>query len=334
MLRSNQNKVSAQTGMGSSSVIVRCHRIVLPDYRHLFRTAWDPEFVPSQLGWDGADAPKITMASTLDLGLSIEDVRIAGHAQPILLRSYRPATDGTVLPIVLYFHGGGFVRGTLDDASIAATIIARDTAAWVISVDYSLAPAFPFPAALEDAYRAAQWAVANARAQRADPKRIGVAGHDAGGNLATCLAALARDRGDIAISAQALLAPLLDPSMTRMADENKVRSPDMGMTECSQCYRAYLPNAAQRLHPYAAPLESRRLAGLPPALIASAQHDMLHIEAEKYAAELIAAGVPTEVTRHVDASHNALAASPAALADVTAFFRKRLRAPVATLAAQ
>lgn len=225
------------------------------------------------------------------------------------------------------------MRGSLDDAHVAASTIARDTPAWVISVDYSLAPKFPFPAALEDAYRAAQWAVANARAQKADPKRIGVAGHDAGGNLATCLAAVARDRGDITISAQVLLAPLLDPSMTRMADEHKVRSPDMGMQECAQCYRAYLPNASQRLHPYAAPLESRRLNGLPPALIASAEHDMLHIEAEKYAAELIAAGVPTEMTRFAAASHNVLAACPEALADVTAFFRKRLRAAKTTVSA-
>ena len=243
-----------------------------------------------------------------------------------MLRSYRPASDGTILPIVIYFHGGGFTRGSLDDADVTAKSIARDTAAWVVSVGYSLAPLIPFPAAPEDGYRAMQWAVANARAQRADAKRIGVAGHDAGGNLATCLAAIARDRGEIVVSAQALLAPLLDPSMTRMADENKVRSPDVCMSECAQCYRAYLPNASQRLHPYAAPLESRRLAGLPPALIASAQHDLLHIEAEKYASELIAAGVPTEVTRHVNASHNALATHPAALADVVTFFRKRLRA--------
>jgi acetyl esterase/lipase len=272
------------------------------------------------------------MATTLDQGLSqstpsrlcIEDVQLAGHAQPIVLRSYRPAPDGTVLPIVLYFHGGGFTHGTLDDAEIAAATIARDTPAWVVSVGYSLAPAFPFPAAPEDGYRAAQWAVANARAQRADPHRIGVAGHDAGGNLATCLAAIARDRGDIAISAQALLAPLLDPSLTRLADERKVTGTDLGMSECARCYRAYLPNASQRLHPYAAPLESRRLAGLPPALIASAEHDLLHIEAEKYAGELIAAGIPTEVTRHCRASHKGLATHPAALADVVAFFRKRL----------
>ncbi|WP_035932704.1 alpha/beta hydrolase [Caballeronia glathei] len=268
------------------------------------------------------------MASMLDLEqtprLCIEDVRITGHAQPIVLRSYRPASDGTVLPIVLYFHGGGFTRGGLDDADFAAATIARDTPAWVVSVGYSLAPLFPFPAAPEDGYRAAQWAVANARGQRADPLRFGVAGHDAGGNLATCLAAIARDRGEIVVSAQALLAPLLDPSMTRVADERKVKGTDLGLSECAKCYRAYLPNASQRLHPYAAPLESRRLVGLPAALIASAEHDLLHIEAEKYAGELIAAGVPTEVTRHGKASHQGLATHPAALADVVTFFKKRL----------
>ncbi|QSN63754.1 alpha/beta hydrolase [Caballeronia sp. M1242] len=256
--------------------------------------------------------------------LCIEEVHIAGHVQPIVLRSYRPASDGTVLPIVLYFHGGGFTHGNLDDADIAASTIAGDTPAWVVSVGYSLAPAYPFPAAPEDGYRAAQWAFAHARGQRADPQRMGVAGHDAGGNLATCVAAIARDRGDIRVSAQALLAPLLDPSMTRVADERKVLCPDLELSECARCYRAYLPNPSQRLHPYAAPLESRRLAGLPPALIASAEHDLLHIEAEKYAAELIAAGVPTEVTRHCKASHQALAAHAAALKDVVAFFRKRL----------
>jgi acetyl esterase len=320
-------------------MIVRCDRIVLPDYRHLSKKARAPEFAPSQLTRDGlvsscfsGRAPSITMATLLELepksspqvNLCIEDVRIMGHAQPIMLRSYRPASDGTILPIVLYFHGGGFVKGSLDCADISAATIARDTPAWVVSVGYSLAPEFPFPAAPEDGYRAAQWAVAHARGQRADPLRIGIAGHDAGGNLATCVAAIARDRGDLHLSAQVLLAPLLDPSMTRLADERKVVCPDFEASDCARCYRAYLPNASQRLHPYAAPLESRRLHGLPPALIASAEHDLLHIEAEKYASELIAAGVPTEVTRHRKASHQALAAHPEALADVVAFFKKRL----------
>ncbi|KMQ80440.1 Esterase/lipase [Candidatus Burkholderia pumila] len=232
------------------------------------------------------------------LGLCIEDVQIAGHAQPIILRSYRPASDGTVLPIVLYFHGGEFVGGSLDDGDITAAAIARDTPAWVVSVGYSLAPAFPFPAAPEDGYRAAQWAVAHTRAQRADPLRIGIAGYDAGGNLATYVSAIARDRGDLRMAAQVLLAPLLDPSMARLADERKVLCPDLEASECARCYRAYLPNPSQRLHPYAAMLESRRLNGLPPALIASAEHDLLHIEAEKYVAELMRRPKSRAMARH------------------------------------
>jgi len=316
--------------------------------------------------------------------ISVMDVAIQGYRQTIQLRSYKCApveslpllpeqpnsakpgrrkqaiaVDHTLVPIVLYFHGGMFIDGGLDDGDAAARAIARQTPAWVISVGYSLAPEFPFPTALEDGYLALQWAVANAKAQHADPRRIGVAGHDAGGNLATCLSAVVRDRddsqgnefgggggkadakrggtrgGELHISAQALLAPLLDPSMTRMVDPDSVAfqctagvdaraGAERVIRACAQCYRAYLPQHAMRMHPYAAPLESRRLAGLPPALIASAQNDLLHLEAEKYAAALISAGVPTQVTRHANASHQALACHPQALKDVALFFRQRL----------
>ena len=313
--------------------------------------------------------------------MSIMDVAIQGHRQTIQLRSYKrrqPVAEDRLaqvaqvaqvarrvqaaqaapidpprLPIVLYFHGGMFIDGGLDDGDAAARAIALQTPAWVISVGYSLAPEFPFPTALEDGYLALQWAVENAKAQHADPRRIGVAGHDAGGNLATCLSALVRDRGDgqgndggkgrskrgsgLCISAQALLAPLLDPSMTRVVNPDSVAyqctegaesmaSVERVMRACAQCYRAYLPQYAMRLHPYAAPLESRRLAGLPPALIASAQNDLLHLEAEKYASALISAGVPTQVTRHANASHQALACHPQALKDVAVFFGQRLSA--------
>jgi acetyl esterase len=256
--------------------------------------------------------------------LKVEDVRIAGHAQPITLRVYRPVSHLKSLPVVLYFHGGGFVRGTLDDADGTASQLARAIPALVVSVGYSLAPAFPFPAAPEDAYLAARWVFANARAYGGVAQRIGVAGHDAGANLATSLTLIARDRGEIPIRAQALLAPLLDPSLTRVADGIKLRQADTDVTECARCYRAYLPEASQRLHPYAAPLESTRLAGLPTALIASAEHDLLHIEAERYASNLIAAGVPTQVRRHCSVSHSMLPSLPAVLDEVAKFFQQHL----------
>jgi acetyl esterase len=89
-------------------------------------------------------------------------------------------------------------------------------------------------------------------------------------------------------------------------------------------YRAYLPQASQRVHPYAAPLESARLAGLPPAFIATARNDVLHVEAERYAAHLIGAGVPTQVMRYANATHEGIACDPQALQDATRFFEYHL----------
>lgn len=277
-------------------------------------------------------------------GLRIEEVSITGHVGPVTLRLYKPVgpaaagathdhagEPGVVVPLeahlptVLYFHGGGFCKGSLDDGDTAARYLASHVPALVVSVGYSLAPEHPFPAAPEDAWCAALWLQRHARRYGASPRRLAVVGHDAGGNIAAALTMISRDRGEVAVSAQVLLAHLLDPSMTRLADG---RTPsDIEASECARCYRAYLPHATQRLHPYAAPLESRRLAGLPPTLIASAEHDLLHVEAEKYAAELIAAGVPTQVTRHRSASHHGLAALPAALREVAAFLTRRLAPP-------
>ena len=215
-----------------------------------------------------------------ELGLCIEDVQIGGHAQTITLRSYRPAVKRSAVPVILYFHGGLFTSGTLDDGDVVASLIARSAPAWVLSVGYSLAPRFPFPHATEDGYRALLWAVAQARAQRADPRRIGLAGHDAGGNLATCVAAIARDRTEVKIGAQALIAPLLDPSMTRLGDESGMDTGfDVGA--CARGYAEYLPG-------------------------------------------LIAAGVPTQMTRYGETSRQDIVRHEATLLDLVSFFRKRL----------
>ncbi|PRY04449.1 alpha/beta hydrolase [Paraburkholderia sp. BL25I1N1] len=265
--------------------------------------------------------------SSGETSLNVEDVVIEGHAQTISARTYRHVTDD-ILPIVLLFHGGGFVGGSIHDVNLAAVSIACSTRAWVISVAYSLSPTFPFPAALEDGYLSLRWAVAHAHENGADPKRIGVAGHDAGGNLATCLAAMARDRSEFRLSAQVLLAPLLDPSMTRVGDPSSLDESDHEAHLHASNYAAYFRNISQRLHPYAAPIESRRLAGLPPALIAIAGNDVLHVEAEKYCCELIAAGVPTEAVRYKEVSHNALGSDRRAIDHMVEFLRRRLEAPL------
>jgi acetyl esterase len=265
-----------------------------------------------------ADAPSARAA------LDVTDVTIEGHAQDITLRLYRPAGK-SALPVLLYFHGGGFVRGSLGEADFAARYFAEHLPSLVVSVGYSLAPQFPFPTAPEDAHRAALWVQTRARAFGGNTKHIGVAGYDAGGQLANCLAFIARDRGDVRIGAQALFGPMLDPSLTRLGDEHRLGS-DITAKQCAACYRAYLPQASQRMHPYAAPLESSRLAGLPATLIATAQNDVLHVEAEKYASNLIGAGVLTQVVRYPSVSHAALADHPAALQEAVRFFQWRFDA--------
>lgn len=261
--------------------------------------------------------------------LEINEVRIAGYESNIPLRLYRRAGVRS-LPVMLYFHGGAFVSGSLDDGEFAARYFAEQLSVLVISVGYSLAPKHPFPAALEDAYRAARWVDGSGRAIGGDGKRLLVAGHCAGGHIANGLAFVARDRGDVGIAAQALFSPMLDPSMTCLADERQVAS-DITPRQCLASYRAYLPQASQRLHPYAAPLESRRLAGLPPAFIATARNDVLHVEAETYAARLIGAGVPTQVMRYSNATHERIAYDPQALQDAARFFERYLEPRAVTI---
>jgi acetyl esterase len=263
-------------------------------------------------------------SSSGEPSLDISEVRIAGYRGKIGLRLYRPV-GMRGLPVVLYFHGGAFVRGSIDDADFAARYFAEHFSALVISVDYSLAPEHPFPAALEDAYRAARWVDAGGRTfgASASGKKLFVAGHCAGGHIANGLSFVARDRGELRIEAQALFSPMLDPSMTCLADERRVAS-DITSSQCAASYRAYLPQAAHRIHPYAAPLESARLRGLPPTFIATAQNDLLYVEAETYAARLISAGVPTEVVRYASASHEQVARELQALQEAVRFFQSRL----------
>jgi acetyl esterase len=254
----------------------------------------------------------------------VRNLDIAGLSGRIPLRIYQPGADA-LLPLVLYFHGGGFVGGSLDDADSAARHLAQHVPAVVVSVAYALAPTRPFPAATEDAYAAAAWAASHAETLGASASRIVVAGDDAGGNLAATLALIARDRQDFRIAIQVLIGPMLDPSMTRLGDAARLQA-DLGPDVCASRYRSYLPKLSQRLHPYAAPLESCRQAGLPAAYIATAEHDVLRNEAECYGAALIAGGVHTQVERFPGINHSALLGHPPVLENIVRFLQCRLAA--------
>jgi acetyl esterase/lipase len=192
----------------------------------------------------------------------------------------------------------------------------------VLAVGYSLAPAKPFPAAPEDAYAAAVWACKHAAELNADIDRMVVAGDDAGGSLAASLTLMVRDRCAKPLAAQVLISPMLDPSMRLVGDAVRMQS-DLTVERCAASYRQYLPQTMQRLHPYAAPLEVSRLAGLPAAFIATAERDVLCPEAEKYASSLIRAGVPTQVSRFAGITHGALRTHIPLLKEIVNFLRCR-----------
>jgi acetyl esterase/lipase len=278
------------------------------------------------------DTPLISAASSISgmpdadtrIPTQVRNFEIPGPAGNISVRLYLPRSVA-LLPVIVYFHGGGFIGGTLDDADATARFIATHCPALVLCVAYALAPARPFPAAPEDAYAATLWIARNAARFGADRRRLAVAGDDAGGNLAACLTLIARDRNEVRIATQVLIGPMLDPSMTRLGDAARLKS-DLTAEDCSDCYRQYLPDSLQRMHPYAAPLESRRLSGLPAAFIATAECDVLHNEAEKYAAALIAAGVHTQVARFAGITHAGLSKHPLLLNEVAEFLRRRLAA--------
>ncbi|MCE1185463.1 MAG: alpha/beta hydrolase [Rhodocyclales bacterium] len=256
--------------------------------------------------------------------LDITPLQLPGPLAPLGARLYRPSDARQPLPALLYLHGGGFVAGSLDEADAIACALAHQAGVAVLSVAYSLAPRCPFPAAPEDAYAALVWLGSHGPHWGLDARRLGVGGDDAGGSIAAALALIARDRNGPALAAQILIGPMLDPSMTLLGDPARLGS-DLLPQTCAQRYAQYLPRPQARLHPYAAPLTSRRLHGLPPTYLATARCDVLHREAEHYASALIAAGVPTQITRF-DVTHAGLPQHPPLLTELAAFLHQRLGA--------
>ncbi len=255
------------------------------------------------------------------------DLLIPGYLGERRARLYRPAAADAArhaLPALLYLHGGGFVAGSIDEADATLRRLSARVPMAVLALDYSLAPRHPFPAAPEDAYAALCWLSRRAADLRLDGRRLAVAGDDAGGNIAAATTLIARDRNGPALAAQVLIGPMLDPSMTRLGDADRLRS-DLKPQICAQRYAQYLPRSQERLHPYASPLASQRLHELPPTYLATAKCDVLHREAEQYAAALIAAGVPTQITRF-DVNHEELPRHAPLLAEVAGFLRQRLSA--------
>jgi acetyl esterase/lipase len=238
---------------------------------------------------------------TAPAGIDVTDRTVAGPAGDVPIRVYQPGA-GANRPLVVYFHGGGFVFGNLDLGNwICGTVAARVGAA-VVSVGYRLAPKHRFPAAVEDCYAALTWAADNA-AELGATGPIGVMGESAGATLAAVMCLLARERGGPAIRHQALIYPAAD--MTRERDP-ALAGPGtlfLSVPEMAAYRRHYLGPDGDPAHPWASPLLATDHTGLPPALIQVAEHDPLLEDGERYAAALRAAGVPVRFTEYVGVPH-------------------------------
>ncbi|MBS9532198.1 alpha/beta hydrolase [Mycobacterium sp. M1] len=239
--------------------------------------------------------------------LPAEDRMIPGPGGDLPVRIYRPTGLGEPAPVVVFFHGGGFVAGDLDTHDGTARQHAVEADAVVVSVDYRLAPEHPFPAAVEDALAATEWVAAHATELGVDPARLAVAGDSAGGNLAAVVAQLARDAGGPGICFQLLWYPATSydtslPSFTENAEAPIIDGKALAQVTLAYAGHVDLSNPPATL----APARAADLAGLPPAYIAVAGHDPLRDDGIRYGERLAAAGVPVQVDNATTLVHGFL----------------------------
>ena len=231
-----------------------------------------------------------------------EDRRIPGLADgvEVPIRIYWPEgkpNSSSPWPVIVYYHGGGWVMGTLDVYDSLCHLLVQAGDCVVVSVDYRLAPEHRFPAAAEDSHAATVWVAENAQELGIDPQRLVVAGDSAGGNLAAVVALMARDRASVKIAHQILIYPITDYSTETQSYQDNADGFFLTRESMQWFWEQYLPNPADASNPYVAPLRAESLAGLPPAFVLTAEYDPLRDEGEAYAARLAEFGIAVELQR-------------------------------------
>jgi acetyl esterase len=252
---------------------------------------------------------------------SVEDRSIPGPGGEIAVRIYRdrPVEEANPTPLVVYLHGGGWVVADLETHDPFCRFLARELGFPVLAVDYRLAPESPFPAAVDDAVAAFEWAVEQSSELGVDPARIAVAGDSAGGNLSAVVSQVTVAAGGPAPAMQALIYPVTDLSTKRHSYQ--LFAEGYFLTEAQMdWYRGHYVDDAGVEDPRVSPLLADDLSALPPAYVATAGFDVLRDEGEAYARRLEEAGVPTTLRRHPGMVHGwvnavSLGRSPRSAAD-------------------
>ena len=262
----------------------------------------DEPLTPAKIRADANSRAK-TLQGQPKAVAKIQNIKISASGGKIPLRVYTPPGGGP-FPILIFYHGGGWVIGDLDTADTACRFLANRARCLVISVDYRLAPEHPFPAAVEDAYSALQWVAAHGRELKGDPVRMAVSGSSSGGNLCAAVALMSRDRDGPKILYQVLIYPATDLSDMN-TDSHRFFGKGYGLTRKHMIFfvESYLPDVKTRLHPYVSPLLAENLAGLPPAMVITAGFDILRDEGKAYADRLKRAGVETIHTHYPTMIH-------------------------------
>ena len=222
----------------------------------------------------------------------IEDFTIQGPKSKIPVRTYLPVA-GECLPVLVYFHGGGFNGGDLDTHDTMLRALANRVKCVIVSVDYRLAPEHPYPAAVEDTWAALEWVGGQANKIGADPHRVAVGGDSAGG----CLAALAAQRAPeagLTPVVQILIYPAMDLSMASESWKQFRNDHPQTFNQTLAWTKAYVPPEIESSDPRVSPLFAADVSRVAPALIVTAECDPLRDEGEAYAARLQAANVPVE----------------------------------------
>ncbi|MDQ2949406.1 MAG: alpha/beta hydrolase [Acidobacteriota bacterium] len=226
------------------------------------------------------------------------------HGGEIPIRVYNPS-PGTPehLPTLLYLHGGGFMSGDLDTHDPVCRALANRVPMVVVAVQYRLAPEHCFPAALEDCADVLFWLSTEAGSIGGDPCRISIAGDSAGGNLAAGVAVLARDEIEVPLSAQVLIYPMLDATMSFPSMVENAFIPPFTLLDCVYAWQQYLGLKTYRRHIHVSPVLAANLPGLAPAFIITAEYDILAGEGQAYAERLKKAGIPVEHEHYRDMVH-------------------------------
>ena len=241
----------------------------------------------------------------------VEERSVPGPAGDIRLRLYWP-NAAAPLPAIVYYHGGGHVIGSLDTHDLVARNLCAGVGALVASVDYRMGPEHKFPAAVDDSFAALRWVHANAAELGADPGRIGVHGDSAGANLAAVVALLARDAGSPSLRLQSLVYPVADYGLAGGSYKKYAQGYGLLTRESMVWFRNhYLRRPDEAEDWRASPINAASFSGVAPAIVITAECDVLHDDGEEYAEALRAAGVAVDYQEYAGMIHGFFGMMPA-----------------------